>query len=318
MKHHILKLAQASILAAIVLVPAANAAVVFTDTFDGPLTTLTDSRTSGETWARSRYSNSRISQTNAEIGNGVLRVETDNKPYGGAAIINASSEFDFFTNEITITLTGINILSPGNGRLSAQGLKLGITSYLSFRYNNWSSYSNFGVGVYGSGRFLFAGYNASVGRITAVPMQSIPAPFLNFDVSRITAVKLTLNAIHYRLAFEFGNPLNALSFAGLHNLNKDQWRVSGAMRRLVFDKKNAAEDLADAQALMPADAVAVADAQVAYDAVVVAYDALWLTEEANAGMSHIFFGAVSEDGEGAAVTLDSITVETTNILDVLK
>jgi len=319
---NIFKMAQVGVLATAMLVPAANAAIVFQDTFDGDLTTLGDRRDDGvygiatHTWAKSRYINSRISETNVEVGNGVLRVETDFKPYGGAVTTQPKTEFDFFANEITITLEGITIESIGNGRFAAQGLKLGVASILSFGYNNWSSYSNFGVGFYGSGRFIFSGYNASIRKPEPVALQSIPTPFLNFDVSQITALKLTLNDTHYRLAFEFGNSLNSLSFAGLHYLNKDQWFVSNTMRRLVFDKNNAEADLAAAQA--SGDPVAIADAQAAYDAAVLAYDEKWAGEEAGAGKSFIFIGAVSEDGEGAAVTVDTITVETTNILDVLK
>jgi len=312
----IIKLAKVTIFTTFIVAPAANAAVVFVDEFDQAEVSYINTADSSPTWLRSRSSG--FYNTAVTTGNGLLTVTTSDSPYGGA-ITKVNPDLDFFANELTITYRGISLQAivpeDGNVNLNNQGVVIAVGSHLLGRNDNsWDSYAYFSARYFGSGYFEFSGH--SLVTPNPVALQEIPTPYLNYSLSALTAVKLTLDDVNYRLLFEFGNPLNSLSFAGPHHLRKDMWNTSSGMRRLA-KAKIAMEYMLDS-AIAANDLDAIDAAQLALDAVLLDYNAQYAEEEATAGLFKVFFGAVSADRKGAIATLDSITVEETSDLQVLR
>lgn len=313
----IINLVKISVLTSFIGSPLANAQVIFEDNFDQVgINSINVKDTSGTgTWVRSM--STRYDSTVTDVSNGLMNVYSSATPYGGVAT-QPRADFDFFSNEITFTFSGLSLeaaaLDPNFG---AQGVKIAVGSYLSGmgRVNSWHSYSNFSISYYGSGRFVIAGYNA-LKYLVPVDVQDIPTPYLNFSLSKLTAVRLTLDDVNYRAVFEFGNPLNSLSFAGPHHLSKDLWHVSNTMRNLTLVKIQAEKDLAAATAT--GDATMIADAQATLDQIMVDYNAQYALEESTMGHSLVFFGAVSADHYGAQASVDMIKAETTTDLQVLR
>lgn len=311
----IIKLTKISILSSVILTPVVNAAVVFEDQFDqvDPVEfgLLDDGET---TWLRSQVTSN--SATTAGVADGRLHVFSRDNPYGGATTLPLP-ELNFFNRELTFTFQGVNLESLSeDGVYSAQGVKIGVGSYLAgeSRSNRWHSYSNFGVSFLGSGYFALTGYN-KLRNLSRVPTQEIPTPYLNYNLTTLSSVKLTLDDVNYRLLFEFGNPLNSLSLAGEHHLSEDLWHVSDQLRSLALQKKAAEERL---ELVDPNDVTALSSAETTLETIMVEYNAMYAEEEAVLGNTLVFFGGVSADREGATVSVDSITVEETSILQVLR
>ena len=265
-----------------------TSAVLYEDQFDQVEATGIYAKdfTGTENYLLSKTSNYTVNK--ATIENGVLSVFTASTPHGGV-VTKLMPELDFFKNEITITFRGIG-LQPANtidengveepGSFSAQGIVMGLGSkYLGFgSYNGWTTGSRFHAFLQGSGYFDFNTYTNSLTKyLYPNAIQEVPTPYLNFGINDLTAIKLTLDDTNYRLLYEFGNPLNALSFAGPHYLEKDLWNVSTAMRQFAVAKNNAEADL-DA-AVASGDTNLIADAQTALDAVMVDYTPLFNAEE---------------------------------------
>lgn len=310
----------AAISASLVSTPAISA-VVYEENFDQPdVIVIQKNQTPGTDWLR--RNNTNIIPTRSTIGSGVLTIKTEDPKYGGASS-TLSDTLDFFNQELTYTFSGFNLKTAGpEGRLSDQWAKVGVTA-------GPVSVSKFIVGFNGTGRFTVQVEQPPLlgSRAEVLKIKDFKVPFFSFDISQLSRVELVLDKTYFRILFAFGNPLDSISFAGKHGLDRDRWffdtvNLGGVQSALA----SAETRLNNAKA--SGDQAAIASAQAIYDDLLVQYEAKLLEAEPLKGDTDIFVAAASQDAStlradavqevGAVLTLDKITVETTNTLDVLK
>lgn len=289
------------------------------------------------------YSNLSFRKTDVTAGEGVLTIQTEDVKSG--ILSHTSDSYDFFNQELSYTFDGINIQALGQSRIASQWVKFGVVA--NSDRNLWSAYPLFLVAVSGSGAFSLQVWQGD----DRAPRKVFRSNVFNFDVSLLRKVQLTMDATNYRVVFTFENPLDVLSFGGPHNLNRDTWLVDtvgvGNAERRVADTLrtlNAYEQiLLDAQASgVQADIDAAQENvtiwELRYDEEVANYNEKVALSDGIKGDSALMISVTSDvtkivnamtpaeksvfDADyaaglveiGARVTVNSVTVETTNIL----
>ncbi len=301
-----------------------QAAVVFEDLFDqADITALSTRPTPDDPWRVLQYSGREPTQ--AYISNGLLNITTQEQRFGGATTPLQDS-LDFFNQELTYTFSGIQLDAIGQGKPSQQWAKLGVTAGTG---SIWYAHSYFIVAFNGAGRFSVQVQQPQVsGRPRVIYIKDFQVPFFNFAITDLSEIKLVLDDTYFRILFTFGNPLDQLSFGGTHGLKRDDWFFDTVGVGRVKAQLDNAQRILD-NAIAAGDQVAIDSAQANYDALLADYNAKAAEAEALKGDSALVVSAASNDARvlrfvegytdvGAALSIDSIRVETTNTLDVLR
>jgi len=289
------------------------------------------------------YTNLSARKTDVTAGEGVLTIHTEDKNSG--ILSHVSDNYDFFNQELTYSFDGVNIQALGQSRIASQWVKFGVVA--NSDRNLWRSYPLFLVAVSGSGAFSLQIWQGD----DRAPRKEFKSNVFNFDVSLLRKVELTMDATNFRVLFNFENPLDVLSFGGPHNLDKNSWYVDtvgvGFAKRQMDDAFKTLtvweETLVEAQASgvqadIDAAQLKVNDWQDRYDIAVLNYEDKLSLAEGAIGDSALMLSVSSDAGDvinsmtraqlnvfeadymaglveiGARVTVNSITVETTNIL----
>ena len=290
------------------------------------------------------YTNLSFRKTDVIAGEGALTIHTEDKN-SGILSPKVSDEIDFFNRELTYTFDGVNIEALGQSRIASQWVKFGVVS--SANRNLWRSYPLFLIAVSGSGAFSLQIWQGD----DRAARKEFKTNVFNFDVSLLRKVELTMDDTNFRVLFNFENPLDVLSFGGPHNLDRNSWYedtvgVGFAKRQMDDAFKTLTvweETLTEAQASGVQADIDAAQAQVEawqdrYDAAVLNYENKLLLAEGAIGDSALMLSVTSDASDvinsmtraqlnvfeadyaaglveiGARVTVNSITVETTNIL----
>lgn len=289
------------------------------------------------------YTNLSFRKTDVTAGEGLLTIHTEDINSG--VLSHTSDNYDFFNQELTYTFDGVSIQALGQSRIASQWVKFGVVA--NSDRNLWKSYPLFLIAVSGSGAFSLQIWQGS----DRAPRKEFKSNIFNFDVTLLRKVELTMDATNFRILFNFENPLDVLSFGGPHNLDRNSWYVDTVgvnfAKRQMDDALKTLTTweglLAEAQASGVQADIDAAQAQVntwqdRYDAAVVNYDAKLLLAEGAIGDSALMLSVTSDVNDivnamspaqkavfdadyaaglteiGARVTVNSITVETTNIL----
>jgi len=290
------------------------------------------------------YTNLSFRKTDVTAGEGVLTIHTEDINSGILAP-STNGEFDFFNRELTFTFDGINIQALGQSRTASQWVKFGVVSNAD--RNLWKSYPLFLMAVSGSGAFSLQIWQGD----DRAARKEFKSNVFNFDVSKLRKVELTMDSENFRGKFTFENPLDVLSFGGPHNLDRNQWYVDTVgvnfAKRQMDDALKALtawEDLLEeAQASGVQADIDAAQAQVdtwqgRYDLAIANYESKLLLAEDAIGDSALMVSVTSDVNDivnsmtpaekaifdadyaaglveiGARVTVNSVVVETTNIL----
>jgi len=281
------------------------------------------------------FSNLAFWKTEATAGEGLLTINTEDTSSG--ILSQTTDNFDFFKRELTFTFDGISIQALGQSRIASQWVQFGVVANSNRQF--WKSSPLVLVAVSGSGAFSLQVWQGE----DKEPRKVFKSNVFNFDVSLLRNVKFTMDDTNFRVLFSFENPLDVLSFGGPHNLDPDLWFVDTVgVNTARLGMENAQRNLTAWEEAL-ADGVSGAQAQIdfwqnEFDTQSDNYDAALLLVGGIQGDSAIIISVNSDastivtgmsreekaifdaDYEagiaeiGARVTLDSITVETTNIL----
>ncbi|MDX1810999.1 MAG: hypothetical protein R3240_03570 [Gammaproteobacteria bacterium] len=311
-------------LAASLFTANAQSAVVFEETFDQspPIALSTRGSTTTE-WIK-RQGTLRGKITTAQMGDGVLDITTTEQDYGGAST-GRSDLYDFFNQELTYTFSGINLQPVGQSQPANQWAKFGV---FASDGSLWYGGSMFLVGFNGKGRFTLQVKQPSLqtNTIESLYVKDFKVPYFNFDIADISKVKITLDDTYFRILFIFKNELDQISFGGEHGLDRDRWFVDSVYlwrAKAELDQAQIAYDDAVASGDQARIDAALAALQAAQDA----YDAKYAEADPLKGDTSVFISASSTDATylrssnleaGANLKIDTLRVETTNVLDVLR
>jgi len=281
------------------------------------------------------FSNLAFWKTDVTAGEGLLTISTEDTSSG--ILSQTSDNYDFFKRELTYTFDGVNIQALGQSRIASQWVRFGVVANSSRQF--WKNFPIFLVAVSGSGAFSLQVWQGD----DRAPRKIFKSNVFNFDVSLLRNIKLTMDDTNYRVVFSFENPLDILSFGGPHNLDPDLWFVDTVgVNTAKLGMENAQRNLAAWEEAL-ADGVDGAQAQIDF------WQNEFETQEGNYNAALLLVGEIQGDSAiiisvnsdasdivnamtpaqkaifdadyaaglveiGARVTVDAITVETTNIL----
>jgi len=329
---------------------AANAEIIYQDNFDTvgvetvPFWPRFGAPDPNADWI-TIYQNLASRTTNVEKGDGSLVIKTEAKNSG--VVSHVSDVFNFFNQELTYTFDGINIEILGESHLAEQWVKFGVVA--NSNKDVWPSFPLFLVSYSGVGQFSFQVKQPLVGApgFDVEPRKDFRSRIFNFDVSKLSKVQLTMDSVNYRVVFVFETELDQLSFAGPHNLNRDLWFIdraelglTGARNALATGESAVSirqgqletaqasgiqADIDAAQAALDSAVASRDNLQQVYDAKLIEAEAFKgdsaLMITASSDVQSLYNSATAEQRatldsteNGARVTINSVTVETTNVL----
>jgi len=315
MKRIVLLWASTAIFSCCIMVSAVNAEIVFEDSFDANSVTSRDNPDS--VWGITKRGFYTLASSTIESGN--LVIETNDGNYGGV-VSYQSNDMDFFNQELTYRFSGIDLQPMEGGQHISEWIRLGIIAGSNSR---WAGFSQFILTYNGVGRFSIQVRQprATGSSLETLAVKDFRTPSFNFDPSELSSVNITIDEQNYRVLFIFSNPLDQLSFAGTHHLNREYWVDEDRVESEVglnaeINALTNAEIALDA-ATAGGDSVTINSAQAEYDASLSAYDAkLVLADEVKGDVALLIAG--SSQDVGARVNIDHVLVETSDILSVLK
>lgn len=324
--NNIVKCVAGAILSTSLFFTTSHAATVYEDLFDQVEATNIplDPRPDVSDWSIRKFT-IRGKPTRANAANGTMNITTEEAKYGGVGT-ELLDAYDFFNQELTFTWSGVDLNPIGEGNPTYQWAKFGVSAGAG---NLWYAFSHFLIAFSGTGQFSVQVQQPNdTGRPQVIYVKDFHVPYFNFDSSELSKVQLVLDDTYFRILFVFGNELDQLSFGGTHGLSRDKWFYDTVGLGTAESRLNSAQRILD-NAIEAGDQVAIDSAQATYDTRLDDYNTKKEEAEALKGNTSMLVMAASNDASilrnvegftevGAALAVDTVRIETTNTLDVLR
>jgi len=308
-----------------------NAEVLFQDEFDQVTIERVPTRlTTDSVWTLNRGGGRfSLRPTTAELGGGVANISTQENYHGGMATA-VHPELDFFDQELTYTFSGFDIQALGISRIPFQSVRLAILAVGGSRI--WGANSHILVEFSGAGRFdvvVVEKDPAATGTgLETIEVKDFKSYYFNFDVTKLQKVEISLDDTYYRVSFIFETVFDQFSFGGEHHLSRDRWLddtvgLGRALSNLVRAENSLAAAIdSGVQADIDAAQALLLTRQGEYDATNALADPLkgdvaLLVSAGSADASQLLSEYGIDSEVGASLTVDSVKVETSNILQQL-
>jgi len=265
--------------------------------------------------------------TTASVGGGALTIQTEEPRFGGVSTSH-SDVYDFFNQEITYTFDGLDLTPIGQSNPSQQWAKVGV---IAGDGTIWYARSYFIVGFNGTGQFsvqVRQPSEANANRLEKVFIKDFKVPYFNFDSNDLSKIQITLDDTYFRILFVFANELDQISFGGEHQLRREDWIYDTVGLAGAKDSVRVAQILLD-NAIDSGDQAAIDSAQENYNTRFEAYQQKLIEADPLMGNTSVLVATSSNDARqlrfsegftevGSQISVNSVKVETTNILDVLR